>query len=119
MLTGGSAQQLLPMAEKTYTDSLTQVLQSKEPDSGKALAGFLLSDYWHFKDTTKSKAYLLLGKQLAGGYPYLKALYYFYEGQYYFNIDKAKAAQSFREAQTALLPFKTRGSLPEPGCFLV
>lgn len=106
----GAAQQLLPMAEKAWSDSLTQILQSKEPDSGRAVAGFLLSDYWRTKDTSKSKAYLLLGHQLAGGSAYLKALYYFYEGQYYFNIDKAKAAQSFKTAQTALLPFNTRES---------
>jgi signal transduction histidine kinase len=103
-----SAQQMLPMAEKAYADSLLQVLQSREADSGRALAGFLLSDYWRTKDTVKSKTYLLLGQQLAKGSPYLRALYYFYEGQYYFNFDMASAAASFKAAQTALLPFKTQ-----------
>lgn len=107
MLGRTSAQQILPMKEKTYIDSLAQILQSRESDSGKAIAGFLLSDYWRFKDTSKSKAYLLQGRQLANGYPYLKALYYFYEGQYYFNTDMAKAAQSFKEAQIALMAFKS------------
>src|ERR1700744_2987961 len=83
----GSTQQLLPMMEKPYTDSLLRVLQSRVSDSDRAVAGFLLSDYWRFKDTTKSKAYLVLGQQLAKESPYLEALYYFYEGQYYFNID--------------------------------
>src|SRR6202000_1510007 len=33
--------------------------------------------------------------------------YSFYQGQYYFNIDRARAAQSFREALTAMTSFKT------------
>jgi len=95
------------MKEKAYTDSLAQVLHSGGSDSGKAVAGFLLSDYWRTKDTSRSRAYLLQGRQLANAYPYLKALYYFYEGQYYFNTDMARAAQSYKEAQTALMTFRT------------
>jgi len=102
-----SAQQLLPLAEKQYTDSLTKVLQSAASDSSKAMANFLLCDYWRTKDTTKSRVYLSQARKLAGNYPYLKALYHFYEGQFYFNSDLAKAAEAFQAAQTALQPFKT------------
>lgn len=105
-----NAQQLLPMAEKEYTDSLATVLRSGVSDSSKAVAEYLLSDYWRFRDTVKSKQYLTQGRQLAGNYPYLRALYHFYEGQYYFNIDKARAAQAYQEALTALSSYKTRAA---------
>lgn len=102
-----SAQQLLPLAEKQYADSLTRVLQSGPADSNKAMAGFLLSDYWRSKDTSKSRGYLLQGRQLAEKYPYLKALFHFYEGQFYFNTNPERAAEAFQAAQEALTPFKT------------
>ncbi|MBO9198659.1 MULTISPECIES: ATP-binding protein [Niastella] len=102
-----SAQQSLPLAEKQYADSLMHVLQSGPSDSNKAMAGFLLADYWRSRDTTKSRGYLLQGRQLAGSYPFLKALYHFYEGQFYFNTKPEKAAEAFQAAVTALEPFKT------------
>ena len=106
-LSRGNAQQLLPMAERDYSDSLAMILRSGVSDSNKAVANFLLSDYWRTRDTTKSRQYLAQGRQLAGNYLYLRALYHFYEGQYYFNIDKARAAQAYQEALTALAPYKT------------
>jgi len=106
-----NAQQLLPMAEKDYADSLEKVLRSGPSDSNRAAAGYLLSDYWRSRDTTKSKQYLTQGRQLAGNYPYLRALYHFYEGQYYFNTDKPRAAQAFQEALTALSPYTTPAAL--------
>lgn len=106
-----TAQQLLPVNEKAYSDSLLNILQSKQPDSVKATANFLLSDYWRAKDTVKSKTYLDQGKQLAEKSPELKALYYFYEGQYYFHRNQALAAKSFKKASEMLAPFKSKESL--------
>ncbi|MBS1606807.1 MAG: ATP-binding protein, partial [Bacteroidetes bacterium] len=106
-LSGGNAQQLVPMAEKDYADSLATILRSGVSDSSRSIAGYLLSDYWRFRDTAKSQRYLAQGRQLAGNYPYLRALYHFYEGQYYFNIDKGKAAQAYQESLAALAPYKT------------
>jgi two-component system NarL family sensor kinase len=102
-----NAQQLLPMAEKDYADSLEKVLRSGPSDSNRGAAGYLLSDYWRSRDTAKSKQYLTQGLRLAGNYPYLRALYHFYEGQYYFNTDKPRAAQAFQEALTALSSYTT------------
>src|ERR1700748_358872 len=68
----GFAQQLLPLAEKNYTDSLGRLFESGKSDSVKALAAYQLSNYWRSKDTVKSRSYLMQGHQLSGGYPYLK-----------------------------------------------
>lgn len=100
-------QQQVPLDEKRHIDSLETVLQSSKPDSAKAMASFMLVEYWKFKDTTKSKAFLLKGKQLAGKSAYLHALSYFYEGQYYFNWNTGKAAAAFTKAQKALSAFHT------------
>lgn len=102
------AQQQIPLNEKKYVDSLQQVLQNNTADSAKANASFLLVDYWKFKDTLKSKSYLLRGKKLAQKYPYFNALSLFYEGQYYFNWNPDKAAIAFKKAEEALAAFNTK-----------
>ena len=101
----GISQQLLPMAEQAYTDSLNKAFQSAHTDSAKAQISFLLSDYWRSRDTAKSRSYLTRGENLAGDNRWLKALSTFYEGQFYFNTDKERAAAYFKEAQTTLQPF--------------
>ncbi|MEO8254075.1 MAG: sensor histidine kinase [Flavobacterium sp.] len=105
------AQQLLPVNQQTYADSLTRIVTSKTSDSLKANANYLLSDYWRSTDSVKSKSYLNEGKKLSKNYPYLQAVYYFYKGQYFFNKDKIKAANSFKEAQKHLLQFNGASSL--------
>ncbi|HWW39219.1 MAG TPA: hypothetical protein VNZ46_07915, partial [Pedobacter sp.] len=79
------SQQQIPLNEKKYLDSLESILRKNTADTTKANVNFLLVDYWKYKDTVKSKSYLLKGKQLAQKYPYYNALSFFYEGQYYFN----------------------------------
>ncbi|RFZ90978.1 hypothetical protein D0C36_18710 [Mucilaginibacter conchicola] len=101
-------QQQIPLNEKHYIDSLEKIINANKPDSSKANANFLLVDYWKFKDTVKSKSYLINGKKLAQKYPYYNALAIFYEGQYYFNINHQKASAAFKRATDALAPFKTK-----------
>lgn len=103
-----NAQELVPLNEKKYTDSLTHVLQDKVTDSIKARTNYLLSYYWRSKDTLKSKEYLLKGQQLGKNFPFIKALYYFYEGQLYFTWNMAKASVSFDRAQKELAAFQTK-----------
>ncbi|WP_296150670.1 sensor histidine kinase [uncultured Flavobacterium sp.] len=105
------AQQLLPVNEKTYADSLAGIANSRVSDSLKADANFLLVDFWRAKDTLKSKSFLQKAKMLSQKYPYLKASYFFYEGQYFQNWDKEKAAASYQKAQKALQKFNTKASL--------
>ncbi|MCD8741052.1 sensor histidine kinase [Mucilaginibacter roseus] len=101
------AQQQIPLDEKRHVDSLENVLRSAKQDSAKAMASFMLVEYWKFKDTTKSKRYLLQGKQFVGKSAYLRALSYFYEGQYYYTWNTGKASAAFAKAQKALSAFRT------------
>ncbi|MEO3407903.1 sensor histidine kinase [Mucilaginibacter sp. CAU 1740] len=104
----GVSQQQIPLNEKRYVDSLENILKPGHADSSKANASFLLVDYWKFKDTSKSKSYLLSGKKLASNYPYYNALALFYEGQYYFNWNHAKASEAFKKSAEALAAFNDR-----------
>jgi two-component system NarL family sensor kinase len=99
------AQQAIPLNEKQYLDSLEKILRTNSPDSTKAKANFSMVEYWKYKDTVKSKGYLLQGKRFAAKHPYLKALSFFYEGQYYFNWNTVKAAAAFEKAEQALSAF--------------
>lgn len=101
-------QQQIPLNEKKYLDSLQNILNTAAADSSKANANFLLVDYWKFKDTLKSKAYLLAGKKMVNKDAYYQALSYFYEGQYYFNLNKARASVAFKKAADALAYFTTK-----------
>jgi two-component system NarL family sensor kinase len=107
IISNAFSQQQVPLNEKHYLDSLENILHTKSSDSAKANASFMQVEYWKFKDTVKSKMYLIRGKQLAGKNPYLKALSFFYEGQYHFNWNTVKAAAAFKKAEEALSAFHT------------
>ncbi|WP_343691332.1 ATP-binding protein [Chitinophaga sp.] len=102
------AQQQVPFNEQRYLDSLQSILRLKTADSLKADASFLLVEYWKIKDSVKCRQYLEMGKQYAKTNSYYSALGHFYEGQYYFNSDHAKAAKAFERAINALTPFHTQ-----------
>lgn len=101
-------QQQVPLNEQHYLDSLQRILQKKIPDSSRACTNFQLVEYWKFKDTLKSKAYLKSGTAAAKNDKYLNALALFYKGQYYFNWNKPKASDAFKKAAEALSPFNTK-----------
>ncbi|GGH03376.1 tetratricopeptide repeat-containing sensor histidine kinase [Pedobacter zeae] len=103
-----AGQQQVPLNEKHYLDSLQHVLQKKIADSSRATTNFLLVEYWKFKDTLKSKAYLAAGTVAARNDRYLSALALFYKGQYYFNWNKPKASEAFKKAEGALSHFSTK-----------
>jgi len=101
-------QQQVPLNEQHYLDSLQHMLQKKIADSSRANTNFLLVEYWKFKDTLKSKAYLQAGTAAAKNDKYLNALALFYKGQYYFNWNKPKASDAFKKAAEALSSFNTK-----------
>lgn len=101
-------QQQVPLNEQHYLDSLQHMLQKKIADSSRANTNFLLVEYWKFKDTLKSKAYLQAGTAAAKKDKYLNALALFYKGQYYFNWNKPKASDAFKKAAEALSSFNTK-----------
>lgn len=103
-----AAQQVLPKVdEQTYLDSLKHLLLTSTSDSVKANTNFFLSDYWRFKDTTKSRQYLEDGKayiyrngKFDSQHPFLQGLYFFYEGQFYFNWNARLAADAYLKADS-------------------
>ncbi|MCX2495393.1 histidine kinase [Pedobacter sp. PF22-3] len=101
-------QQQVPLNEQHYLDSLQHILQKKTSDSSIACTNFLLVEYWKYKDTLKSKAYLEAGTAAAKNDKFLNALALFSKGQYYFNWNKAKASDAFKKAAEALSPFNTK-----------
>lgn len=49
-----------------------------------------------------SRKYLEIGKRLGGKDSFTTAQYYYYEGQYYQDFNKEKAAAAYRKAIEAL-----------------
>jgi len=96
-----------------YLDSLNQLINKTKSDSIKARNYFLLADYWREQDTTEAKVYLEKGKVYANKYPYLKAMYYSYLGNYYLKIDNTKSEINYLKADKELSVFKTKEAYQE------
>ncbi|WP_265131062.1 sensor histidine kinase [Chryseobacterium oranimense] len=104
------AQQILPVNEKPYLDSLQKTIKTNKDSVSKADAYFLLSDYWRSRDSLKSKSYLQSGKKLIGKHKLMNGKYLFYEGQYLSTINPAKASQLFQNAIEIFKPIKSKES---------
>jgi Signal transduction histidine kinase len=102
------AQQVLPLDETKYVDSLENVIRSKARTIDRTKAAFWLSDYWRGRDTTEARRYLNLAKDWGQGDEFMEAMYPFYEGQFYFNHDSSKAANCFKASVEKLSQFETR-----------
>ena len=95
---------------QAYVDSLTHILQTTSSDSIKAQMHYRLSNYWIYApnhDTTPTLYHLEAAKQLSAKYPFLRAMYFFYIGQLYFNTDIPKSEAAYLKADSALSSFKT------------
>ncbi|WP_426477616.1 tetratricopeptide repeat-containing sensor histidine kinase [Chryseobacterium sp. CBSDS_008] len=104
------SQQIIPLNEKAYTDSLQSITKGNLPNTSKATASFLLSNYYRNSDSVLSKKYLADGKILAHGNPFISAKYYYYEGQYNLDRNKKKAAVSYQQAIRSLSRFRNEES---------
>ncbi|PQA97080.1 hypothetical protein B0A69_03260 [Chryseobacterium shigense] len=104
------SQQIVPLNEKSYSDSLQNVIKSKAPNISKATAFFLLSNYYRNSDSLLSKKYLENGKTFIVHDALLTAKYYYYEGQYHLDRNKEKAAHAYQQAIKVLSKLKTRES---------
>ncbi|WP_300689105.1 tetratricopeptide repeat-containing sensor histidine kinase [Chryseobacterium sp.] len=104
------SQQIIPLNEKSYVDSLQNITKKSLPDSSKATALFLLSNYYRNIDSLLSKKFLENGKILAKNDPLISAKYYYYEGQYYLDRNRTKAAVSYEKAIKALSKFRNEES---------
>ncbi|MDH6252921.1 two-component system NarL family sensor kinase [Chryseobacterium sp. H1D6B] len=104
------SQQIIPLNEKPYEDSLQNVINHNINNSSKADAYFLLSNYYRNTDSVLSKKYLESGRILGKNTSFTTAKYYYYEGQYNLDRNKNKAASSYQKAIQALSKFKTEES---------
>lgn len=104
------SQQLVPLDEKPYLDSLQNILRSHTTTAAKANATFLLSNYYRNIDSVLSKKYLAHGKTFIKNQDFLAAKYDFYEAQYHLDRNKGKAAVSYQKAIKALSKFKNEES---------
>lgn len=104
------SQQIIPLNEKSYIDSLQHITESRLPDTSKATAFFLLSNYYRNSDSVLSKKHLENGKIHAQSNPFFSAKYYYYEGQYNLDRNKRKAGISYQQAIKSLSKFKNEES---------
>jgi len=92
------SQQLIPLNEKAYSDSLKTVVNSSVDNNAKANSYFLLSNFYRNTDSFLSKNCLEKGKALSPKTSLNTAKYHYYEGQYFLESNKEKAAVSFQKA---------------------
>lgn len=92
------SQQLIPLNEKAYSDSLKKVANSKVDNNAKANSYFLLSNFYRNTDSFLSKNYLEKGKALSPKISLNTAKYHYYEGWHFLESNKEKAAVSFQKA---------------------
>ncbi|KMQ69279.1 hypothetical protein ACM39_04080 [Chryseobacterium sp. FH2] len=101
------SQQIVPLNEKKYIDSLQTIIETKSDTNSKATAYFLLSNHYRNIDSVASKRYLLAGKTSIKNSSLLSAKYFYYEGQYYLERNKDKAATAYQKAIKELSKLKT------------
>ena len=104
------AQQIIPLNEKPYLDSLKNIVNTKTNTQSITESAFLLSNYYRNTDSSLSKKYLEQGKKLTQKNPYLLAKYFYFEGQYNLDRDKEKAAVSYQRSIKELSKFKAEES---------
>lgn len=92
------SQQLIPLNEKAYSDSLKKVANSSVDNNVKANSYFLLSKFYRNTDSFLSKNYLEKGKALSPKTSLNNAKYHYYEGWHFLESNKEKAAVSFQKA---------------------
>ncbi|WP_404986853.1 ATP-binding protein [Chryseobacterium sp. M5] len=102
------SQQLIPLNEKSYSDSLKTVVNSKVDNNAKANSYFLLSNFYRNTDSLLSKSYLEKGKALSAKTPLNTAKYHYYEGWHFLESNKEKAAASFQKAIQEFSKIKTK-----------
>lgn len=105
------AQQVIPLNEKKYVDSLQNVLQQKIPDSAKAHSYLLLADYFKITEPKKAKAYLKSAAPLIKNHTTMQARYYFYKALADAPEDPTLANEIFDKGKSILKEKKDSKSL--------
>ncbi len=105
-----SSQQIIPLNEKRYADSLNHIVHRGSRNDIKANANYLLSHYYRNTDSILSRKHLESGKVLSRNNPFLEAQFYYYEGQYHLEKNREKASRCFQKSIKELSKFKTEES---------
>lgn len=90
-----------------HIDSLQKELNAAKNDSVKARLAYQISDQWSYTDSVKSKEYLQKAQKLSKGNPYLKALYFYYYGNYIYDLNAEAAKQAYIKADESLKPLQS------------
>lgn len=104
------SQQITPLNEKPYLDSLQNIIKTNASNASKSNAYFILSNYYRNIDSLLSKKYLESGKAFIKHSPILSAKYDYYKAQYYLDRNKEKAGVFYQEAIKALAKIKNEES---------
>lgn len=104
------SQQIIPLNEKPYLDSLQNIIKSTASADAKGNASFLLSNYYRNIDSLLSKKYLENGRIFSKGNSFLSAKYNYYQAQYYLDRNKDKAAVFYQKAISSFSKFKNEES---------
>ena len=104
------SQQITPLNEKPYLDSLQNIVKTNSYGASKSNAYFILSNYYRNIDSLLSKKYLESGKAFIKGNPLLSAKYDYYKAQYYLDRNKEKAGVFYQQAIKALSKIKSEES---------
>ncbi|MBO9620852.1 MAG: sensor histidine kinase [Niabella sp.] len=94
-----------------YSDSLQRLALFTKDDSVRSVNYFLLSEYFSYSDTARSKWYLHEGERFAKHNPYLLALDNYYTGFFLYDIDRQVAAAKFLQAEQEFEKLPGRESL--------
>lgn len=105
------AQQIIPLKEKPYVDSLKTAATGKSADSARAGAMLLLADYYRNAEPKKSQEYLNLAKNLIRENTTLKAQYFFYNGMLQSPQNPRAAEDYFENGRRILINKKDNASL--------
>lgn len=103
-----SAQELIPFNENQYRDSLEKSVQSGSNIEEKVNSWLLLSNFYRSKDSLISRKYLDQAKKNLNSEAFLQGKFYFYEGQYFADKDKERAADSFSKSIEKLKTLSTK-----------
>lgn len=95
----------IPLDQKRYYDSLTNILRVAGTDSVKARAYYSLISYWISRDTAKARQSLEEGRKLSKDIPFLTAFSYANEGYLYYSADIARSERAFKAADSLLSRF--------------
>ena len=97
--------------DRTFPDSLQQVLKTSKTLKEKLDALLLLSDYYSTRDTSKALDYARQGIQLSTHDDYLTAIAHFYLAGVYFEFDVDRSQQEYLYAEKLLRPFPQKEAL--------